>query len=271
MLPSLTRGPSLRFQDFKFWAVVLLSVFFLVSCGSEEGEKNAEPDRAKMVDAKKAFDEENYDKAKSAVEYFLAQYPKDIEALYFYAQVLIATDQLLKAREKANEILEIDPTLPEANAILGEVHYRRKEFSEAVRLSRDALKKNPKLQVPYRVIGEIYLRQGKVKESIKVLLEAHRLAPDDVETMKKLSAALIKDKNYQEAKKYLDKAMEVDENVPGVHYNLAVVYANQDNGKKAMEHVDLALEYYMELDTFFWIGKARDTRRLIMRKYKIKE
>ncbi len=226
---------------------------------------------AQMVDAQKAFDEENYDKAKSATEYFLAQYPKDVDALYLYSQVLIATKQLLKAREKANEILAIDPTLPEANAILGEVHYRRKEFSEAVRLSRDALKKNPKLQAPYRVIGEIYLRQGNVKESIKVLLEAHSLGPNDVETMKKLSAAFIKDKNYKEAKIYLDKAMERDDHVPGVHYNLAVVYANQDNGPKAMEHIDLALKYYMDLDTFFWIGKARDTRRLIIRKYKIKE
>lgn len=270
MLHSFTRGPIFR-PVFKFWVVILLSVFFLASCGGEEGANNEGPDRAKMVEAKKAFDEENYDKAKSATEYFLAQYPKDVEALYMYAQVLIATNQLLKARAKANEILEIDPTLPEANAILGEVHYRRKEFSEAVRLSRDALKKKPELQVPYRVIGEIYLRQGKVKESIKVLLEAHRLAPDDVETMKKLSAALIKDKNYKEAKKYLDRALELDDHVPGVHYNLAVVYANQDNGQKAMEHVDLALEYYMKLDTFFWVGKARDTRRLIIRKYKIKE
>jgi tetratricopeptide (TPR) repeat protein len=271
MLHLFKRGPELQSQVFNFWVVILLSVFFLVSCGGGEGEKDEGPDRAKMVDAKKAFAEENYDKAKSAVEYFLAQYPKDVKALYFYAQVLIATDQLLKAREKATEILEIDPALPEAKAILGEVHYRRKEFSEAVRLSREALKKNPKLQVPYRVIGEIYLRQGKGKASIKVLLEAHRLAPDDVETMKKLSAALIKEKNYKEAKKYLDKAMKADEHVPGIHYNLAVVYANQDNGEKAMEHIDLALEYYKDLETFFWIGKARDTRRVIMRKYKIKE
>lgn len=270
MFHFFTRGPLIRLQSFKFWGAVLFSIFFLASCGGE-GEKDEAPDRAKMEEARKAFDGENYDHAKSAVEYFLAQYPKDVDALYFYAQVLIATDQLLKARERANEILEIDPGLPEAKAILGDVHFRRKEFSEAVKLSRDALKKNPELQVPYRVIGEIYLRQGKIKESIKVLLEAHRLKPNDVETMKKLSAALIKDKNYKEAKKYLEKAMEVHANVPGIHFNLAVVYANQDNGAKAMEHIDLALEYYLELDTFFWIGKARDTRRLIMRKYNIKE
>ena len=271
MLHSFTRGSVVRLQVFKFWVVILLSVFFLASCGSEEVEKDEVLDRAKMVDAKKAYDAENYDRAKSAVEYFLAQYPKDVDALYFYAQVLVATDQLLKAREKANVILEIDPTLPEAKAILGEVHYRRKEFPEALDLSRQALKKKPELQVPYRVIGEIYLRQGKVKASIKVLSEAHHLAPNDVETIKKLSAAHIKDKNYKEAKKYLDIAMERDDHVPGVHFNLALVYANQDNGPKAMEHIDRALEYYMNLDTFFWVGKARDTRRLIMRKYKIKE
>jgi hypothetical protein len=38
-----------------------------------------------------------------------------------------------------------------------------------------------------------------------------------------------------------------------------------------MEHVDLALKYYKGLGTIFWVGKARDMRRLIVKKYKIKE
>ncbi len=270
-LDSFRQDPTNKLLIINFSILILLSVFFLVSCGNGDDEKKEGPDRAKMEEAQKAFDEENYDKAKSSVEYFLAQYPKDVQALYFYAQVLVATDQLLKARERANEILEIDPELPEAQAILGEVHYGRKEFPQALKLSRQALKKNPKLQVPYRVIGEIYLRQGHVKDSIKVLLEAQRLKPDDVETLKKLSAAYIKDKQYKEAKKNLDKAMKIDENVPGVHYNLAVVYANMNDGQKAMEHVELALKYYTDLGTFFWIGKARDMKRLIARKFNIEE
>ncbi len=256
-----------RFSILNFWVLVFLSISFLVSCG---GKNEEGPDRAKVEEAQKAFEEENYDKAKSSVEYFLAQYPKDVEALYLYAQVQIETGQLLKARETANKILAIDATLAEPKAILGEIHFGRKEFSEAMDLSRQALKQNPKLQVPYRVIGEIYLRQGKVKESIKVLLEANRIK-SDVETLKKLSAAYIKDKNYNEAKKYLDTALKLDDHVPGLHYNLAVVQANLDNGQKAMEHIDLALKYYMKLDTIFWVGKARDMKRLIAKKFKLEE
>jgi tetratricopeptide (TPR) repeat protein len=255
-------------QFIKIGLLILFSVCFLISCG-DEGDEG--PDRAKMEQAKIAFAEENYDHAKSSVEYFLAQYPKDVEALYFYAQVLVQSGQLLKARERANEILEIDPTLAEAKAILGEVHFKRKEFSEALNLSRQALKKNSQLQVPYRVIGEIYLRQGKIKQGIKVLAEAHSLAPTDVETVKKLTAGYLKDKDYATAKKYLDVAMKLDDHVPGIHYNLAVVHANMGDGEKAMEHVDLALKLYQDLDTFFWVGKARDMRRLIVKKFKIKE
>ena len=136
---------------FKLWLPILLTVCFLVACG---GDGDEGPDRAKVEEAKQAFAEENFDKAKSNVEYFLAQYPEDIEAMYFYARVLVETKQLLKAREKANEILAIDPTLAEAKAILGDVHYRRKEFNEALDLSRQALQKNSTMQVPYRVIGE---------------------------------------------------------------------------------------------------------------------
>ena len=173
----------------KFWILIFLSVCFLISCGDDsEG-----PDRTKIEEGKIAFAEENYDKAKSSVEYFLVKHPKDVEALYFYAQVLIRTKQTLKAKQRANEILAIDPTLAEAKAVLGEVHFSRKEFSEALKLSREALKKKPQLQIPYRVIGEICLRQGNIKEGIKVLTEAHKFAPNDVETLKKLSAGYIKD------------------------------------------------------------------------------
>ena len=101
-----------------------------------------------MEEAKKAFEEENYDKAKSSVEYFLAKYPKDIDVLYFYAQVLIQTKQILKARQRANEILEIDPTLPEAKAILGEVHFRRKEFNEALKLFPASFKEKTSVAGP---------------------------------------------------------------------------------------------------------------------------
>ena len=57
-------------------------------------------------------------------------------------------------------------------------------------------------------LEKIYLRKGQIKEGIKVLLEAHKLAPKDVETIKKLTAGYLKDKNYTEAKKYLDIAMK---------------------------------------------------------------
>ena len=65
--------------------------------------------------------------------------------------------------------------------------------------------------------------------------------------------------------------MELNDHMPGIHFNLAVVYAKQNNGPKALEHIDLALKHYLKLQTFYWVGKARDTRRLILRKFKIKE
>ena len=65
--------------------------------------------------------------------------------------------------------------------------------------------------------------------------------------------------------------MEIKQNVPGINYKLAAVYANQGEGQKAMEHIDIALARYKKLKTFFWAGKSRDMRRLIIKKYKIKE
>jgi tetratricopeptide (TPR) repeat protein len=251
------------------FSVFLFFALFAISCGDGEGGKEEVPDRAKIAEAKKALDEENYEKAKSSVEYYLAQYPKDVEALFIYAGVLLKTGQAAKAKEKANVLLEIDPTLAEPHAILGEVAYSRRAFPEALKLSRKALKIDSKLQAPYWVIGEIYLLQGKVKEGIKVLLEAHKLDPKNVETLKKLASGYIKNKEYASAKKYLEIGLHLDDKIPGLHYNLAVVYTNMGNGPKAMEHIELALEQYEDLNTLFWAGKSRDTRRIIERKFKL--
>jgi outer membrane protein assembly factor BamD (BamD/ComL family) len=78
----------LKFNLIKI-SVFLILVLFAISCGGG-GEEN--PDRAKIAEAKKAFEEENYDKAKSSIEYFLAQFPKDVEALFLYSQVLLKTN-----------------------------------------------------------------------------------------------------------------------------------------------------------------------------------
>lgn len=257
-----------KVSNFIKLSVFLFFALFAISCGGGE-EKEELPDRAKVAEAKKALEEENYEKAKSSVEYFLAQFPKDVEALFIYSEILLKTGQAPKAKEKANLLLEIDPNLAEPYAILGEVAYTRREFPEALELSRKALKINPKLQAPYRVIGEIYLLQGKIKEGIQVLLEAHNLDPKDVETLKKLASGYIKNKEYETAKKFLETGLNIKENIPGLHYNLAVVYTKLGNGSKAMEHIEIALEQYEDLDTLFWAGKSRDTRRIIERKFKL--
>jgi tetratricopeptide (TPR) repeat protein len=146
--------PENRWKFLKVWLLVMVAVCLLTSCGGG-GEEKEGPDRSKMEDAKLAFDEENYDKAKSAVEYFLAQHPEDVEALYFYAQVLVQTGQLLKARERANELLAIDATLAEPKAILGDVHYRRREFPEALNLSRQVTRP-PKSSPNVKLIKTIW-------------------------------------------------------------------------------------------------------------------
>ncbi len=251
-----------------FKLVFLIFILISVSCGGGE-EKEEKPDRAKIAEAKNAFEKEIYDKAKSSIEYFLAQHPKDVEALIIYAEVLIKINQLASARDKANLILELDPTLAEPHSILGEVAYGGRRFPEALKLSRKALRMDPKLQAPYRVIGDIYLLQGKTKEGIKVLLEAHKLDPEDIETIKKLSSGHIKNKDYAAAKKYLEKGLQLDDQVPGIHYNLAVVYSKMNDGEKAIKHIDQALEQYEDRKTLFWAGKSRDTRRILEKKFKL--
>ncbi|MBU3913748.1 MAG: tetratricopeptide repeat protein [Nanoarchaeota archaeon] len=82
-----------------------------------------------------------------------------------------------------------------------------------------------KLAEDYKNLGKEYVVAGKNNEARRILEKALELNQNDSHTNNLLGIAYLNEKNLSEAKKFLDKAIELNPNDASYHHNLAVYYA----------------------------------------------
>jgi len=256
------------------WTGVLLFSVFLTSCGTAETPENAgnresgRQLRPKIAEGLQLLREKNYEKAGEKIFELLAQDPDDVEALSVMGLVYVKQGRLMDASKLAKRSLEIDPDQSLPYSVLARAKFQTSGFEEALDLARQALRIDSKAFSAYKVIGEVYLRQGLIKDALTVFKEAIKPEPGDPDMLNLLGSGYIKAKQYDNALQILLKAQEIDPNLPGVHFNLALVYAHFQEGKKAMKHIDRAEYLYGEAENKPWMGKTRDIKRLLAKKFK---
>lgn len=258
------------------FASVLAFSILMASCGKEgPGESasgNEEKGKVRPLIAKglKLLDEKNYEQATIAIHEILDKDPNDTEAMSVLAMIFVNQFRLKDAKEWAEKALEIDATLAVPYAVLGKAKFLTSYFDDAMELSRKALIIDPNNSLAYEVIGQIYLRRGRVDDGLSVLKEAVRLHPDNPELLNILSSAYIKAKDYDRALAVLLKAQKLDKDIAGVHFNLARVYTETNAASKAFQHINRAENLYAEQENRLWLSKARELKRHIAKKFKMR-
>lgn len=258
-------------------AGTFLSLTLLASCGGGETTENTENGPAEtqlrpvIAEGLQLTREKNYEDAMSRVFEFIIKNPKDAEALSVMSYIYLKSNRLANAREMAERALAIDSHLARPYMVLARTNFQVSGFNEALDLARKALVINPETYEAYQIIGEVYLRQGLIKDAITVLKEALRLDPENPEILNLLGSGYIKSKQYDQALSALTTLQAIDPNNPGAHFNLAVVYAKRNDGRKAMRHIAKAEDLYaLDDDNKQWLGKTRDIRRVIAKDFKLR-
>lgn len=249
----------------------LLLFLLTMACGEDETEKAGEPTQHRLItEGLQALKEGDSEKAMMQIQELLNRDPGHLEAMVALCKVFLSVERYNDAFKWANAALKIDKDLAGPYAILAEVNFRTSQFDKALDLGRQALLMDPTLPAPYRIIGSIYIRQGEIEAGIKVLKESLRLKSGDIRTLEKLAAGYVKAKQYKLALKQLNIANEIKPDIPGIHYNYAVVYTNLNEGTKAMKHVTYAEELYKQANDIRWAGIARQNKATIAKKFKLR-
>ncbi len=121
------------------------------------------------------------------------------------------------------------------------VYLRLGFLKESEDFFRKTIRLSPRMASAYRGLGDVFMKKEDYEMAMKHYSKALDLDSGDIKTLNALGLSLIRLKRFDEGiAKYL-MALELDQNHPGLHFNLGFAYEKQENMLKAMEHYSRAL------------------------------
>jgi tetratricopeptide (TPR) repeat protein len=187
-------------------------------------------------------DVKRYDDARRS---FAAQFgfgADSAEAYLAAARLFLRRDFADESERFARKALELNPKLPLAHELLGEVALAKAELPQAVKELEEEEKLNPLDGNVYDRLGDAYLRNGQYEESRQALNKAVLLEPNATGPYILLGQALLKLQQPIQALHYLDRAIAMDAGNHNTHYVLAQAYSALGRSVDAHREFKLSID-----------------------------
>ena len=126
-----------------------------------------------------------------------------------------------QARAAANKARELDDSVAESYAVLGEIEARDLDLTAAIRLLREALARNPGLIPAYHALGRIHYSLEQHAEAQGAMLTALSLDPLSMIIHTAVGDAYYYAREYERSVEYYRKAIALDARFDGAHTDLA--------------------------------------------------
>ncbi|HKC66099.1 MAG TPA: protein kinase [Pyrinomonadaceae bacterium] len=142
-----------------------------------------------------------------------------------------------KAKAAARKALEIDDSLAEGHASLGQILFYDWDFAGGERELRRAIELNPNYASAHQWLGELLSAMGRFDEAIAEVRRALELDPLSLIINRVLADAYYSARRYDEAIEQYRKTIEIDPNFATAHGDLGDAFA-----AKGM-HAEAVAEY----------------------------
>ncbi len=186
------------------------------------------------------LDTRRFDDARRA---FATQYkfpPDSASAYLLAARMMLRRDYLPVADSYAQKALAIDPNLPMAHLLIGQIRLSQSHLTEAIAEFTSESVRNPLYGEVYDRLGEAYLHQGDYAKAQEALDRAVLLEPNSAVPYTLLGKVLVKQQDPLMAKLYLDKAVALDPANYTAHTLLGQVYRSLGQGARASHEFQVA-------------------------------
>jgi len=166
--------------------------------------------------------------------------PPDSAASYlFTAQMLLRQEFDPVAEEYAQKAVVLDPKLPLAHYLLGELYIYKSRIPEAVAEFQKELAINPAHAPTYYKLADAYSRIQKYEDAERLLQRSIWLDASSTGPYILLGKVLEKKGEFELAVRALQRAANMDPNNPTTHHLLGQAY--RDMGKKDEAESELKL------------------------------
>jgi serine/threonine protein kinase/tetratricopeptide (TPR) repeat protein len=154
------------------------------------------------------------------------------------------SDALADARAAVDEAMRIDPDLLEGHLALGFLYYHGSlDYESALKHFNRVQKQRPGDSEANGAIGAIKRRQGKWEEALQHFERTFKVNPRSyMVNWDNLGNTYIALRRYDEAEKYIDRAMSLAPGTKGAYYSKAIIAILRDGDR------ELAKSYLQEMD-----------------------
>ena len=169
--------------------------------------------------------------------------PPDSAASYlFTARMLLRQDFGPVAEEYAQKAATLDPKLPLAHFLLGELNLYHSKLSEAITEFQKELELNPGYAAAYYKMADAYSRMQKFDEAEKLLQRSIWLDATSTGPYILMGKVLQKKGETQLAVRALQRALAMDPNNPLPHHLLGQAYRDMGRSEDAERELKAAAQ-----------------------------
>ena len=184
-------------------------------------------------------DTRRYDDARRAYasQYGLA--PDSAAAYLLAARMLLRREYLPVAQKFATEAVRLDPRLPLAHEVLGEIALAQNRLNDAANEFNAERTANPLEPAPYERLGDLLGRKGEYSQARESLQRAVLLEPNATGPYILLGKTSLKQGDAVAALTYLQRAEHMDPANYMTHNLLAQTYRAMGRSADASRELDL--------------------------------
>jgi predicted Zn-dependent protease len=186
------------------------------------------------------IDTRRYDDARHA---FAAQYgfpPDSAPAYLISARMLLRREYLPVAQSFAEKSLAIEPALPLAHELLGEIALAGNHLDEAIAQLEQEKTRNPLEGIVYDRLGDAYLRAGRYNDAQLTLQQAVLLEPNATGPLILLGKTMLKKSDPLAASTFLERAEQMDPANYMTHNLLGQAYRSMGRHDDATRETETA-------------------------------
>lgn len=207
-----------------------------------EQVKNWAPDNVEMAYTLgiSYIQSHNPDKAREAFARMFSVSPASASAYLINAQMMIRQQFEEFAEKELQKALELDPKLPQANFLLGEMAIYHANLDQGIEFLKKEININPGFSMAHYMLGEAYTRQLKWDAAIGPLQKSIWLNPFFSGPYIALGKVYLKKGELGNAEGMLRRALKMDPNNFSGHHLLAQVLQQANKSEEAKKEFELA-------------------------------